>query len=218
MAEVAIITRCLNRLEYTTQVVNAVKNNSTVPYEHIIIDQASTDGTQEWFAWMKDNTNWFDLRYVRMSVNVGDWKGMCQGLKYISPDSRYVVQLDNDIIPEKGWLAAMIYVLENTDYKVVMLKRDNVKWVLKPLSPKQMMPNGVEICKVERGVACFMARTELFHELAAKVKNPGRSKYEIRRIVKGRIAKNLNKKCIEIEAPYQRKKYSPKNPQVWEKL
>ena len=32
------------------------------------------------------------------------------------------------------------------------------------------------------------------------------------------LGKIMNKTCIEIEAPDQRQKYSPKNPQVWEKV
>lgn len=100
---ISIITRCHNRLEYTTQVINAVKNTVHSPYEHIIIDNGSTDGTQEWFRWMHINTNWFPaVKYVRCEVNLGDWGGMVAGLSFISDKSKYVVQLDNDIIPQDG--------------------------------------------------------------------------------------------------------------------
>lgn len=215
---ISIITRCHNRLEYTTQVVNAVKLTGKLPYEHIIIDNASDDGTKEWFWWIGQNTNWFNLKYIRFAQNLGDWGGMVAGMKHISPESKYVVQLDNDIIPCDGWLESMVYVLEHTKYRVVMLRRANVQWKLKPLAPKEMMVNGMEIAKVERGVACFMASTADFKMFAEKVKHADKSKYEIRSLVKGQICKILNRTCIELEAPYQRQKYSPKNPQVWEKL
>lgn len=215
---ISIITRCRNRLEYTTQVINAVKNNSHSDHEHIIIDNASSDGTHEWFTWMQLNTNWFNLKYIRYSLNLGDWGGMVAGLKYISNKSKYVVQLDNDIIPCDRWLEYMTYVLEHTKYRVVMLKRANVQWVLNPLESKEMLLNGLEIAKVERPVACFMASTEDFRMFAEKVKRAERSKYEIRQLVKTQVAKIMNHTCIEIEAPFQRKKYNPKNKQIWEKL
>ena len=216
---ISIITRCHNRLEYTVQVIEAVRKYSHSQYEHIIIDNASTDGTPEWFRWMQANTKWYpNLKYVRSPINLGDWTGMVTGLRYISKDSKYVIQLDNDIIPCDGWLEAMTYVLEQTKYRVVMLKRANVEWKLKALSPNQMLPNGLEICKVERGVACFMASTEDFKMFGAKVKDPTKSKYEIRGLVHGQIAKILNKTCMEIDGLEQRKKYSPKNPEIWAKL
>jgi glycosyltransferase involved in cell wall biosynthesis len=217
---ISIITRCHNRLEYTIQVINAVRDHSlNLLYEHIIIDNASSDGTPEWFRWMQANTKCYpNLKYIRYNVNLGDWGGMVAGLKHISQLSKYVIQLDNDIIPCDGWLESMVYVLENTKYKIVMLKRANVEWKLKPLSPKQILLNSLEICKVERGVACFMASTEDFRMFGAKVKDPTKSKYEIRGFVHGQIAKILNKTCIEIDGLEQRKKYSPKNPEVWAKL
>jgi len=216
---ISIITRCHNRLEYTVQVIEAVRKYSHSPYEHIIIDNASGDGTKEWFWWMGQNTNWYpNLKYIRYATNLGDWGGMVAGLKYISKDSKYIIQLDNDIIPCDGWLENMVFVLQNTTYRVVMCKRDNVEWKLKALSPIQMLPNSLEICKVERGVACFMASTENFRMFGTKVKDPTKSKYEIRGLVHGQIAKILNKTCMEIDGLEQRKKYSPKNPEVWSKL
>ena len=135
---ISIITRCLNRLEYTAQVLDAVRRNTCVEYEHIIIDNASSDGTPEWFDWMSKNTDWYkNLRYFRMDRNCGDWGGMLAGFAQAKGD--YIVQLDNDIIPCEGWLAAMLTVLNETDYKVVMLKRDNVAWKLKPLSPVKQL-------------------------------------------------------------------------------
>jgi glycosyltransferase involved in cell wall biosynthesis len=86
-------------LEYTIQTVNCVRQTADADYEHIIIDQASTDGTHKWFMWINQNLNWFkNLKYVRMPTNLGDWGGMVAGLNYISPGSKYIVQLDNDIL------------------------------------------------------------------------------------------------------------------------
>jgi len=224
--EVSIITRCLNRLEYTSQVVDAVKRLSTVSYEHIIIDNGSSDGTYQWFGWMGKNTTWLsNTKYIRLEGNAGDWGGMLMGFGFAS--GRYIVQLDNDIIPCEGWLEAMIKVLTKSDYQVVMLRRKNVAWRLKPLKAPQAM-FGYEVAPVERAVACYMMSRENF-DLCTKYipKEYGaKSKYimaGLTRRWKGlKIGKIMNRTCHEIQAhrdnDINRQKYSPKNKQVWEKI
>ena len=215
--EVSIITRCRNRLEYTIQVVNAVRTASQIDYEHIIVDNASSDGTYEWFKWMKENTSWFDkLRYVRMEYNEGDWGGMLKGFGHTR--GNYIVQLDNDIIPCEGWLRVMKTVLEMTEYKVVMLKRDNVAWKLKPLSEIRHV-GLLQVARVERAVACYMMSKDNFMKCYNNIppRLGKKSKYIMAKLLHP-IGKILNRTCIELEADFQRKKYDPKNPQIWEKI
>jgi len=232
LPEVSIITRCRNRLEYTVQVLDAVKRNSFLPYEHIIVDNASEDGTQEWFRWMAQNTSWYhNLRYFRMPRNVGDWGGMLAG--FAQSRGKYIVQLDNDIIPSPHWLSAMCAVLDDSQYKVIMLKRSNVfgKWVLKPLSEIRKV-QGVQVCRVERAVACYMMHRDSFKVLADRIpEGQGmKSKYIMAKLLHP-IGKILDITCHELEATEdmvltgtdQRSKYPPMidgkpNPQVWEKV
>lgn len=228
MPEVSIITRCRNRLEYTAQVVDAVKRCSDVSYEHIIVDNGSTDGTYEWFRWMNENTTWYGdtIKYMRIEGNTGDWGGMLQGATIAK--GNYIVQLDNDIIPCKGWLSAMIKVLTKSEYKIVMLRRKNVAWKLRPLkSPQNMF--GYEVAPVERAVACYMMSKENFKECAAYIpaERGARSKYIMAGLTKHwrglkPIGKILNKTCYELQADKEndinRQKYSPKNKQIWEKI
>lgn len=211
---ISIITRCRNRLEYTAQVLDAVKRRTHIPYEHIIIDNASSDGTKEWFAWMAKNSWYEHVRYARMERNVGDWGGMLAGAAIAKGD--YIVQLDNDIIPCNGWLTDLLTALTGTNYNVVMLRRENVAWKLKPLSEVRVVA-GLEVVKIERCVACYMMITKDFHKLHIREDQGFDSKYMIAKQLRP-LGKIINKTCIEIEAPDQRQKYSPKNPQVWEKV
>ncbi|GAG16452.1 unnamed protein product [marine sediment metagenome] len=227
---ISIITRCRNRLEYTTQVLDAVKQNTKCDYEHIIVDNDSSDGTKEWFAWMAKNTDWYNkVKYHRMERNCGDWGGMLYGATVANNATvgNYIVQLDNDIIPCEGWLTAMLTVLQNKSYRVVMLKRDNVAWKLKSLSVP-VSTGGVVTTRVERAVACYMMSKEDF-DLCSKYipeAQGAKSKYimaGLTRRWKGlTIGKILNKTCYELQADagndIQREKYSPKNPQIWEKI
>lgn len=223
--EVSIITRCRNRLEYTVQVLDAVRRRTHIPYEHIIIDNASTDGTKQWFTWMAENTRYYDgtLKYVYMNRNCGDWGGMLTGAKIARGE--YIVQLDNDIIPCDGWLNDLKTALLNTPYHVIMLKRANVfgKWILRPLNAP-INVNGLEVAKVERAVACYMMSKKDFDSLNISESQGMRSKYLM--ASKLSIGKILNRTCYELEATKylvdagmdQRSKYSPKNPQIWEKV
>ena len=224
---ISIITRCRNRLEYTTQVLDAVRNNTKCDYEHIIVDNDSSDGTQEWFMWMSEHTSWYNgtVRYISMGRNYGDWGGMLAGFDIAKGD--YIVQLDNDIIPCEDWLTAMLTVLQQSTYKVVMLKRANVAWKLKPLSVPKFIGD-LEVARVERAVACYMMSRESF-DLCSKYipeSQGAKSKYimaGLTRRWKGlTIGKILNRTCYELQADagndIQRQKYDPKNPQIWEKI
>lgn len=221
--EIAIITRCFNRLEYTTRVIAQVRNNTKWNnYRHIIVDNGSTDGTQQWMEWIRqhDSTRqWYqNLIYFRNKANLGDWGGMRLGYK-LYPEADYYVQLDNDILVPEGWLQNMVYVLENTSYQVVMIRRANVAWKLKPLNkPIRIKEGSLEVVKVERPVACFMMSRETMEMFYEKIPKGKGSKYEIRKLVKGQIAKIWNLPCQEIEADFQRKKYSDKDPEIHSKL
>lgn len=211
---IAVVTRCRNRLEYTIRVVNAVQR-SEGDFTHIIIDNASSDGTKEWFKWMNKNTDALRrLQYYRYETNHGDWGGML-----VAPVQNYdyVVQLDNDIIVPENWLTAMQTVLDKTAYDVIMLRRENVLWKLKPLS-EPVNIDGWGVSRVERPVACFMM-TKAFYEKCCSAIPPAkgmRSKYIIARL--GKIGKIMNLTCQEIDSLTQRKLYNPKNPEVWEKI
>lgn len=204
--------------------MDAVKRNTKIKYEHIVIDNASSDGTKEWFAWMRKNTSWHDnVKYFRQERNTGDWGGMLIGATHSTGE--YIVQLDNDIIPCEGWLQYMLYTLQNTSYRVVMLKRSNVfgKWILKPRTEIADI-GGLMVGGIERPVACFMMRKADFDKINVPESQGAKSKYVIGR--KLPTAKIMNKTCYELQATKgeivanidQRSKYSPQNGQIWQKV
>lgn len=218
---ISIITRCRNRLEYTCQCLNAVRLNTDYPdYEHIIIDNNSSDGTFEWFRWMQVNTAWHSqVKYYRMTQNWGDWGGMRIGFQHISPETKYIVQLDNDIIPDKRWLTAMIEVLQNVDCKIVMLKRENVYMFLQTSCP--FFYEDYALGWVDRAVACYMIDKDLFAKMLNEIPdNLGyKSKPLMSDYIEKKVVKILNVRCTEIEGTWHReKKYKATNPEIWQKV
>lgn len=96
----AIVTRAYNRLEYTIRCIDSVARQSTkFNYIHVIVDQNSNDGTNQWCEWIINSSKlyWFHLGYIRLKKNIGDWGGLVLVEKILSPKYKKIVQLDNDM-------------------------------------------------------------------------------------------------------------------------
>jgi predicted DNA-binding transcriptional regulator len=178
---IAVSTRAFNRLEYTTQCVDGVARQTTdIDFIHVVIDQASDDGTEQWFNWLWRNPKpfWAKLGYIRLKQNIGDWGGMI--LSHAILSDRYVrmMQLDNDsqlISP---------YTLENLAYAldilgprgIVMCRRiggGDIKGrtggdvPLLPMSRSYnlILPHGrSKVYKVNHAVTCYLSERNLLDE------------------------------------------------------
>jgi glycosyltransferase involved in cell wall biosynthesis len=207
MKKVSIIIRAYNRLEWTIETLsNIIENTNYDNYEIIVVNNNSKDGTTDWLEWVKENSDFYanKIKHIKMDKNLGDWYGMVEGLKHISEDSEYVMQVDNDVtINDKEWLGKMVFTLENTDFKIVMLKRRNVvneRYQLKPLTEmKNLQYNDdsiLEVAGVQRPVCCYILRTDDFRMFTKKTKGiEGRqSKYKLANEF-GRTGKIFNVTC-----------------------
>lgn len=176
MKKVSIITRAFNRLEYTVQCIDSVvKNTNYENYEHIIINNNSDDGTKQWLDWIKRNNieYYSKVKPIHMDQNYGDWGGMIKSLDYISEDSEYIVQLDNDmIVKDKNWLQKMIYILDNDKNRIIQLKRMGVNQVINVNNTRSIKYNDeiLTFGNIMRPVACFMLRTIDFKSILPKLK------------------------------------------------
>ena len=96
---VVILTRAYNRLEYTIQCIDSVARQTTkYPYIHIIIDQASDDGTEQWSNWIHKIKKpfWNNVGYIRLNKNLGDFGGLVLGWAVAAEKYNRIMQLDND--------------------------------------------------------------------------------------------------------------------------
>lgn len=175
---VVIFTRAYNRLEYTVQCVDGVARQITdAEFIHVVIDQASDDGTEQWFNWLSRNPkpHWAKLGYIRLKQNLGDWGGLMLGEVIIGEKYRRVMQLDNDMqLIDSGTLANLSYALDvlGSD-SIVMCRRLQAGDLhgatggdvpLLPLSRKYKMKlaeGETKIYRVNHSVGCFMASREL---------------------------------------------------------
>lgn len=170
---ISLIMRVHNRLEHTTRVMNALARQYHAPaFNVVVVDNASDDGTREWFKWIKANEGtreWFpDFTYVRSDENVGDWGGMVEGAKHVPPGAKYIGQLDNDIQLPPAALALCTKVLDAGMAKVVMLKRAGVRSAVGPAKdPRQHTIDGssVELQPVPFCVAFWLTAAENFQRV-----------------------------------------------------
>ncbi|MHC9064142.1 glycosyltransferase [Nitrospira sp. CMX1] len=98
----SIIIPVWNKVDLTTQCLIALSEvTDGVSYEVIVVDNGSTDSTQEF---MKSLSG--DVQVIRNSENLGFAKACNQGAAAATGD--YLVFLNNDTIPLKGWLSTLV--------------------------------------------------------------------------------------------------------------
>ncbi len=104
--KVSIIIPVFNMVDYTKQCCKAiVENTPEALYEVIIVDNASTDGTKEFFKCLGG-----DVHVIRNEKNLGFAKACNQGAK--AAKGTYLLFLNNDTVPQEGWLDAMVETIE----------------------------------------------------------------------------------------------------------
>ncbi len=95
-----IVIPVFNRLDMTQQCVSALRRHTDVPYEIIVVDNGSTDGSGAWA--IREG-----LRVVSNMENRGFPAACNQGM-LAGRDSQYIVLLNNDVIVPPGWLSRLI--------------------------------------------------------------------------------------------------------------
>ncbi len=102
---VSIIVPVFNKVEYTTKCLRAIAAHTRdVPYEVIVVDNASSDDTHRVLARRED------IRYRRNSENLGFARASNQGAAMAT--GRFLLFLNNDTEPHPGWAAAMVAEME----------------------------------------------------------------------------------------------------------
>ncbi len=102
----SIIVPCFNQLEYTRQCLESVLRHTRPPYEVVLIDNGSEDGTAAYFEEVRSWQGPERVAVVRNSENRGFPAAANQGLK--EARGRYLVLLNNDTIVTPGWLDGLV--------------------------------------------------------------------------------------------------------------
>jgi len=104
----SIIILCFNQIEYTKRCLQSIEKNTSVPYELILVDNGSTDGTR---AFLKEYAN-IDSKctLILNEDNRGFAGGNNQGIAAAKGD--YALLLNNNVVVTKHWLNHLFSHLE----------------------------------------------------------------------------------------------------------
>ena len=101
----SIIIPCWNQLEFTRQCITALKRHTRPPWELIVIDNGSTDGTGAYLSGVQDAAA-VPVTVIANTTNRGFPAAINQGLQQARGE--YLVLLNNDVVVTDAWLDQLI--------------------------------------------------------------------------------------------------------------
>jgi len=104
---VTIIIATWNGLDYLRECLPAVLAQDYPRFEVVVVDNGSSDGT---ITWIREH--YPEVHILRNPTNVGFALANNQGIR--NTDGDYVVTLNNDTVPEPGWLQALVDAVETS--------------------------------------------------------------------------------------------------------
>ena len=104
----SIIILTHNQLEHTKLCLQSIQQYTPQPYELILIDNGSTDGTLDYLRKYADDHS--NVRIIANKENLGFAAGNNQGLALAN--GNYLLLLNNDTVVTEGWLGRMLSVFE----------------------------------------------------------------------------------------------------------
>lgn len=109
--DVSIVMPVFNGLEYTCQCIDSLLRYTSVPYELIVIDNGSFDGTWDYLRRIKKRGSLICLKTIRNPTNLGFPKACNQGIA--QAQGKYIVIMNNDVIVTEGWIEGLIRCIES---------------------------------------------------------------------------------------------------------
>lgn len=115
--KVSIIWLNYNSMKFMNIVLESLKAVADLDYpndryELIVVDNGSTDGSFEKIRSVLEQQNSLRKKIVKLSKNLGFTGGINVGFSARNKDTRYVVLLNNDAVPEKDSLLKLIEYAE----------------------------------------------------------------------------------------------------------
>jgi glycosyltransferase involved in cell wall biosynthesis/predicted Zn-dependent protease len=102
----SLIILCCNEVDYTRLCLESVLRHTHAPYELILIDNGSSDGTPAYLDDVRKRAGPVRVVVIRNESNRGFARGCNQGLA--ASRGRYLILLNNDTIVTAGWLHGLI--------------------------------------------------------------------------------------------------------------
>jgi GT2 family glycosyltransferase/predicted Zn-dependent protease len=105
---VSIIMLTYNALEYTKKCIDSLYANTRIPFELVLVDNNSGDGSREYLQQLAENKA--NIKLILNDENRGFAGGNNQGVEQAS--GKYVLLLNNDVLVAPGWLESLVAALQ----------------------------------------------------------------------------------------------------------
>lgn len=105
---ISLVVVTWNRLEYTKQCLESIAVHTDVPYELIVVDNGSTDGSAEWLREYMAHyrTHGNEAQFIGNEENLGCAVAFNQGFAAAKGDP--IFRIDNDVILPSGWASTFM--------------------------------------------------------------------------------------------------------------
>ncbi|MFC5468858.1 glycosyltransferase family 2 protein [Cohnella suwonensis] len=170
MKRASIIIPTNNQLDFLQSCILSIRKHTDIPYEIIVVDNASTDGTAEWCRKEK-------IPFISISRNKGFSSACNKGLLLSSGDT--LVLLNNYSLVTRGWLSNLTAALySGSDVGIVgpvtnyAIGSQQVQYPFENIDDFQRIAEEVNVSnpvkwkRVERVAGiCFVFRRELMDKI-----------------------------------------------------
>jgi glycosyltransferase involved in cell wall biosynthesis len=104
-----------NRLAYLKKCIASIHGSTAVPYQIMVADDGSTDGTVEWLLSQRKRKK---IEYLVFNQRIGTAENFNTGIKYCN--SEFVVMTNDDVYFHRWWDFASLHVI-NTELEAASL-------------------------------------------------------------------------------------------------
>jgi glycosyltransferase involved in cell wall biosynthesis/GT2 family glycosyltransferase len=110
----SVVLVAYNQLAYTRDAVDALLANTDPPFELVLVDNGSSDGTRDYFHELRDRLGGpIAVQVIKNPENLGYPKAANQGMR--AARGRHAVLLNNDTRVRQGWLKALLEAATNQE-------------------------------------------------------------------------------------------------------
>ncbi len=119
--ETSVVVVGFNKLEYTKRCIESILNYTQGPYELVLTDNGSTDGTFEYFKWIKSFHP-----HTRVVKNFANRNVEALGnYSFSLANGKYIAGIANDAVVHEGWLHNLIKQIEVAPDVAIVGSRSN---------------------------------------------------------------------------------------------
>lgn len=151
---VSLVIAVYNQLRYTQQCLDSIARCTEEPYELIIVDNGSSDGTREFLNTVK-------VGVITNGTNLGCARAWNQGVR--ASKGSVIGILNNDIVATPGWLAGLMAFMEQTGHGIVSpsAREGALNYDLDSYA-SEFAHRCAHATRAEIYAACMMIRREVF--------------------------------------------------------